>query len=1206
MSNSDCVLPLASCRDNNLVGGKALNLGKLVQAGFPVPDGFAVTTGAYRHARHSGDDGIPPEVRSQILDAYKRMGSPPVAVRSSATAEDMAEASMAGQYETYLDVRGDDALLEAVRKCWASVDSPRTRAYLEEHGIAPENVAMAVVIQRLVAADVAGVLFTLNPQTASQEMVVEASWGLGEAVVSGIVQPDVLHIDRDSGSVSSANISDKQVRIEPGGTHAPREVEADRRRKPCLSPTDVDRLWKLGLRAAAFFGSEQDLEWAIHDGELFLLQSRNITTLDVARAGRELLERTKAGLREELAAGCKGWVLHNLAETLSHPTPLTWSVIRRFMSGSGGFGNMYRTAGFRPAASLCESGFLKRIAGRVYMDLSRAPEMFCENFPFEYDVQALRNDPNAGQMPPTLPSGGIGARIRGGRRTAAATAKMNELAATLDQELDDRVIPEFVAWCEAEKRKDIAALGTEEWLELWERRERKVLDEFASMSLLPSLIVGMALEDLKTLIRTCFWNRDPEVVANQLAVSERPDRTMQANIDLYQVATNRMTPQDWLVSHGHRATDEFDLAAPRWRETPDQLQDMAGHLKDGANPAMIHAEHVDAARALAAELRNELGRGERRGWDKHLDRVRRYIRFREDGKHYLMLGYDLLRDMALEASRRLGVDDDGVFLLSVDELRHALTTGYAPLAQMERAKIQRRAEARMVLPHLIDASAIDSLGDPPNIEGGGRMTAFAVSSGAAQGPARIVHAPQDAKDLGRGYVLVCPSTDPSWTPLFVNAAGLVLECGGTLSHGAVVAREMGIPAVVLANATRIIEEGEQITVDGQGGAILRGGETEDDASPAGPGPDDERVAASRIPPPPAKGEQGSATIRNLFLVAWTIILLLFFLLPPAGLKDPCMSGLDWLLWPLVVGIGRPGTVAIFAAFFAVAIMIGQRLLTDNRRLLEVKRRVGDLQKEVKSLPKDAPRTKRLLAFTRGGRARVTAAAFVPLAVAIGPLVISFIWLMERMDPATWNAAPGTTVQVQAFVDSDWRETVTLQVAEPLYLDETFPARRSLPPVRETLEDLRQRWQKAGDLKDLPWDVQAAAQETRKRMLADLNAYLQAGVPPESLVWTVHCRADANNGFPSGRFPIAVVADDERLELAVVLGDETPPTATEATGAPAGILRSLKIVYPLPKEKRIFCQPLAGLGWSLKLGWLWVYLLIYLPLMYLTKWLARVP
>jgi hypothetical protein len=155
-------------------------------------------------------------------------------------------------------------------------------------------------------------------------------------------------------------------------------------------------------------------------------------------------------------------------------------------------------------------------------------------------------------------------------------------------------------------------------------------------------------------------------------------------------------------------------------------------------------------------------------------------------------------------------------------------------------------------------------------------------------------------------------------------------------------------------------------------------------------------------------------------------------------------------------------------------------------------------------------------------------------------------------------------------------------------------------------DLRQRWQKAGDLKALPWDVQAAAQETRKRMLADLNAYLKAGVPPESLVWTVHCRADANDGFPSGRFPIAVAADDERLELAVVLGDETPPAATEATGAPAGILRSLKIVYPLPKEKRVFCQPLAGLGWSLELGWLWVYLLTYLPLMFLTKWLARVP
>ena len=331
------------------------------------------------------------------------MGGGRVAVRSSATAEDMAAASMAGQYETFLDVDDEASLLDAVRCCWASLDSPRTRAYLAEHGIDPRQVAMAVVVQRLVPADVAGVLFTANPQTGTRrEMLVEASWGLGESVVSGLVQPDVLRLDRETGRVLAATIADKRVcivagparRAAGGRTPPPRALPAVGRRH---------RLWQLGRRAADHFGSPQDMEWAIHDGELYLLQSRPITTLDEAEAYEEVLRLTRSELRDKIAAGRGPWVLHNLAETLPHPTPLTWSVIRRFMSGAGGFGAMYRRVGFEPSPAVSRDGFLDRVAGRVYMDAAAAPEMFFEGFPFRYDLEQLRRNPDAGQAPPDHP-----------------------------------------------------------------------------------------------------------------------------------------------------------------------------------------------------------------------------------------------------------------------------------------------------------------------------------------------------------------------------------------------------------------------------------------------------------------------------------------------------------------------------------------------------------------------------------------------------------------------------------------------------------------------------------------------------------------------------------------------------------------------------------------------------------------------------------
>lgn len=637
LPSSRFILPLADCRDVKLVGGKAINLGLLINEGFPVPDGFVVTTAAYRHARASGGV-IPAELATAIGQAYRALGSPAVAVRSSATAEDMAGASMAGQYETILDVRGEEALLAAVAACWASIDAPRVRSYLAEHQIDPAAIAMGVVVQELVAAEVAGVLFTANPRLGARgEMLIEASWGLGETVVGGLVQPDTLVLDRATGAVKQATIADKQVWIEPG-THGPQPVSEARRRQPCLNSRNVRDLWRLGGRVTDYYGKPQDTEWAMRDGQIYLLQARAITTLEDAEAYELALQATRKQVLQAKKDGRGDWVRHNLSETLPQPTPLTWSVISRFMSGDGGFGTMYRMVGFEPSARVCREGFLDLIAGRVYADLARAPQMFFADFPFTYDLDLLRTNPDAAQGPPTVPTGSLLARFRSGRRLARVNAKLETLAVDFDRKLEAQWIPAFTAWVEAEKKRDLRAVTTAQWHDLWQTRTQRVMDEFAPLSLMPSLICAMALARLRAFVTEQFWEEDPDALVNLLAGAAAPDRTVRSTAALLDVAEGRSTLAEWLADNGHRAPEEFDLATPRWHERPEAMKTMADRLAGSVSALELHHRRAEAARQRIADLSATLRPRDHAAFQRHLDLVHRYLPYRENGKYFLMRG----------------------------------------------------------------------------------------------------------------------------------------------------------------------------------------------------------------------------------------------------------------------------------------------------------------------------------------------------------------------------------------------------------------------------------------------------------------------------------------------------------------------------------------------------------------------------------------
>jgi len=1220
MNQAPYILPLADCRDPAAVGGKALNLFRLIHAGFPVPGGFAVTTSAYRAAEGAAE--LPADVRSAILAAYRGMGSPVVAVRSSATAEDLAEASMAGQYETFLDIQGEQEVVAAVTKCWASLNSERVRAYLEERGIDRAQVAMGVVVQKQVPADVAGVLFTANPRPgALGEMLIESSWGLGEAVVSGLVQPDTLVLDRATGAAKSIRTSDKKVWIPAGSPSGESQPTPDElRQELSLNSRQVLALWRLGLQVMEHFGSAQDIEWAIEGDNVYLLQSRAITTLEEAEAYEESLSRTRADLREAKRGGRGDWARHNIAETLPHPTPLTWDVVRRFMSGDGGFGEMYREAGFEPSPEVCRDGFLDLVAGRIYMDLSRAPEMFFEGYPYVYDPEELARDPNASQGPPTLPRGSIRARQRVGTRLAGVRRKMMRLAEDYDRILDGEILPELNRWVADEKQRDLQSIDAAEWRKLWEYRRERALQEFGAKLILPSLVAVMAVEELRSFCAENFWDAEPGQLANELSTGHEPDQTLLGTQGLWEIAHRKTTVDQWLVFFGHRAPDEFDLATPRWRERPEAVESMAGHLKDAESPGDRHRKRMEECEARIRELKGTLNCAAAREFDKRLALTHRYLRFREDGKFYLMLAYDLLRDLALEAGRRLDIGAD-VFLLREEELFDSLSTGIAPLHLLERRRLARAAEAEIDLPHLITEDKIATLGERIETELTGKIPAFPISGGAASGPARIILSPEEAGDPGDGYILVCPSTDPNWTPLFAKAAGLVIERGGMLSHGAVVAREMGIPAVVCDGATRLLKDGETVAVDGNHGNLLRlaeeiaGATASEDA--VSPDPTDTRIPAVMTPPPPGRTDRSNGTWRNRALAAWTVFFLAMFLLPGTWLHDGAMAVLDFLMLPLVDVLGRSGTVAAVAAGLAALSMVGQRLLTDNRRLAETKKRAGALRKQASKLPMGSPRRKALEQAASPVQLRLLNAALFPLLLILGPMVMVFLWFPARVDPASWNAAPGAMVYVIARVQGDHSGAVKLVHAPELRLDDQTPASQKIILIRPVLDRLLGRWSAESAVpEDAPWELRAAARRTREEMLADLNGFLSRPMPARDVSWTLQTPEGKD-----GKFPLRVETEGwPPVKSAVALGKHVAPEPKEDLGdgkGPVQIARPKATGHPAEWVKvayrqrdvrgaNVFWQPVEWMVKPWLPGWLIVYLLVYLPAMFVLKWSLRVP
>ena len=823
--------------DLSRVGGKGLNLGKLTRAGFRVPHGFCVTTDAYlfsvqdlseQNANSIKDLALAPALVAEIRAAREKLQPATVAVRSSATAEDLAEASFAGQQDTFLNVKPDE-LLDALKACWASLWSERATAYRETQGIADEGLAMAVVIQEMCEADVSGVLFTVSPFNQSAS-VIESNWGLGESVVSGAITPDSFQVSRETGKVLEKTIATKREMVTANGVS---EVPTEQQDVSSLTDAQLRELTALGLRVENCYGQPMDIEWALADGEFVLLQARHITTSPSSITSAESVEQLRQEEIQRLKACADRhgtvWCHHNLAEVLPAPLPMTWSIMKKFMSGIGGLGEAYRSLGFYPSARVDSEGILDLICGRIYVNLNREAELHFEGFPFAHDFNALKQNPQQAMyaqavLDITRSRASFWLKLpRHIVRMSKAEMRLRQCRSDFDQILTAEVFPAFQSEVEAERNIPYADLSDAELVEKFQRWCVKTLDNFAPKALTATLLAGFSLQRLAGVLQKCTDETTAKSIASRLISGLSGNLTVETNTKLQQVAAGDLELIDFLKDYGHRAVGEFELAQPRWREDATYLEQIVASLNAVGRvcqPSTLkpQREQRESAERELAELVKDK-RGLRKQIESELDFTRRYMPFRETAKFYLMLGYEQIRRALLELDCRYELDG-GIFYLVPDELQHLIDGKETFGDVIARRKMERELMLQIEMPDVIFSDALAQIGAPMVTAAAATYSGVGVSAGIASGKARVLLKPSDARPSDRDYILVCPSTDPAWTPLFLHAAGLVMARGGILSHGAVVAREYGVPAVAnIPNATRYITDGQMLHIDGNTGTV---------------------------------------------------------------------------------------------------------------------------------------------------------------------------------------------------------------------------------------------------------------------------------------------------------------------------------------------------------------------------------------------------
>lgn len=729
------------------------------------------------------------------------------------------------------------AAIDAVFRSWMN---ERAITYRKHHKI-EGLLGTAVSVQMMCPSEVSGVMFTGNPvDPRNPQIIVEASYGLGEAVVLGKVTPDRFVLDKDSLEILERHIARKEHKVATLAEDGQRQAgSAD---DASLTEAQVEELGRLGLRVEEYFKYPCDLEWALSQGQFFLLQARAIRYKGAALVDPEERERLRREEMDRLRAlaepGGTVWSRFNLSEILPDPTPMTWSIIRRFMSARGGFGLMYADLGFRPDAALADECAYDLVAGRVYCNLSREPRMQYGDMPFEHDFAKLKKEPARAIYPQ--------AEFNPRKTTIGFWMKFPWLSVQewwgeskrqgalrhFAPRFENEIVPSFVAATEAAWREDWDRLEPRALAAKLDEWTRRTLTDFARESLKPTALAAILMAKIEGAFARRYQPPGTKPKPDEPPAAERAklalrDLTMgvhppgEADLGrgIEELASGKKTRDEFLDWFGHRGSHEMELAQSRWREDANALDGMARRPEHASSSS--HAGFTDAWQRIAKELR--LAPFQIPMVERELRLLHQLLGLREAGKHHMLRGYALMRRALVLLDRHFGLDG-GIFYLAIDELPELLA---APADQRDSlvARIDERRKRREILlalpvPQVVFSDDLEAIGRELQTDGAPSFRGTPLSAGSAEAAAWVLDDVAGATPPAEPYILVCPTTDPAWVPLFGQAKGLVMETGGVLSHGAIVAREFGLPAVAgIPDVHRRLRTGQRLFIDGGSGIV---------------------------------------------------------------------------------------------------------------------------------------------------------------------------------------------------------------------------------------------------------------------------------------------------------------------------------------------------------------------------------------------------
>jgi pyruvate,water dikinase len=895
--------------DLSRVGDKAASLMKLIKMGLNIPSGFCIATNAFKtlfydvlsetilRTRDANLDRISElEKISQlaqrivmnasvsdgfaltIREAYGKLAGGagehiPVAVRSSLIAPDVSAASFNGQHGSFTNVSGNNDLILDIKKCWAALWSARAISYRHNRGYDHAQVSCAVIVQRMIPSEISGLLLTEHPfNKDGNHLLIKTGGDLGQAANLGKESVAEYVVAKETGDI----VSKRNEEISPDGVAVncgskTQGVQISAGNTWCLTDSIIGDLAEMGKEIEQSFSCPQKVEWAIAGNNIYILQTRPVTSLN--KKIMEIIAKEK-----QMLAKCSPtsvWSDKMVSETMTYPKPLTTEFIRKFMSKEGTLGIFYeKELDFgRPYSD----PIISFICGRPYLNRNELIKPFCfMGFPLKpFAYEKVRHDPSkANALFPLVDAGFCGLKLILYFLKVAAVFpytlhklftrlhRFKKMMDTFHEQFPKEILPAYLAYIDDLKQADPADFNTAKLVS----RIRSILDHLARES-----TMGHVKSEFISDIGYYILKAIVGIRANNLTGGIDGDKHLEANIELWKTVQNA-SPQvtdilltepleilrdqlnkiksgkDFLKKldifldrYGHRAHNEIELADPRWKEDPEYLFGIIRTYVKArrVNPVehflrmkkFREADEKEIREKLTSGILNKLIPVKYAIYRYALKTVHRYSPLRESTKFYYLMEIEQLRRYLLELGSRLASDRFNclnnkfdIFFLFSEELQNIVENNGSS-KQTKRLIMARKMDyllkKRIPAPSVIFHNGLDSIGQQSEHEAADVLTGTGVTKGKVTGTARVIKTPLHISNLNHGDIMVAPTTDPGWTPLFFIVNALVMDTGNALSHGAVLAREYGLAAVVnVPGATEIIKDGQQITVDVEQGKVF--------------------------------------------------------------------------------------------------------------------------------------------------------------------------------------------------------------------------------------------------------------------------------------------------------------------------------------------------------------------------------------------------